>query len=423
MILNLKKNFVNPVTFVILFFLLTVVVGDSRTNTIDSSKSPLGIKDAGFGSNANWHTDSSQITPEVDVTYTYEYKTTIDPTHEADLLQTMTLNYKDGTGSSVGFQNVLQFFAGGLDVTNELVLDWDKLRYIEPTLLTTTTINNENVQSRSKFNGFDIVKGSSQDIKMAQSYSDANDWNYVINDTIYLGKIEFANRTTTIGDVILSTRNYTHNSLELKESIADFNVTIDATIGNSTTIYNITAILNVHVVHNITYTDYKYGVVIDWDAYKDFPTNIPINTGDQFFLVAQDRLNVGPGTWQIGTFDINNANDTAIFNYQGTEYARQFLTTEYSINGTTPLQDTNRIYYALSAHSELYGDFSRVFVCFDGFKYNQSTGLTFDPRVLLPISAVVSDSSIIGIPVFVLISVGAVVVVIIIKRFRRNLPD
>lgn len=420
--MNLKKKFVNPVTFITLFFLLIFVVGNSRSNTIDSLEFPLGIETAGFGSNENWHTDSSQSTPEVDVTYTYQYKTSTDPSHEADLLQTMNINYKDGTGSSVGFQNVLQFNAGGLDVPSEQVLDWDKLRDIEPTLLTTTKVNGTDVQSRTKFNGFDIVTGDSQDLKLYQAYQDASNWYYTINDTILLGRIEFANRTTTIGDVILSTRDYTYDGQDLKESIANFNVTIDATIGN----VNITAIVTVHIVHNMTYTDYKYGVVIDWSAYKDFPTNIPINTGDQFFLVAQDRLNVGPGTWQIGTFDINNANDTAIFNYQGTEYARQFFTTQYSINGTLPPQDTNRVYYALSAHSDLYGDFSRVFVCFDGFKYNQSTGLTFDPRVLLPISAIsaaVSDSSIIGTPVFVLISVGAVVVVIIIKKFRRNLPD
>ncbi len=45
----------------------------------------------------------------------------------------------------------------------------------------------------------------------------------------------------------------------------------------------------------INETKYKFGVDVNWTGHEDFPTELNMNFGDDYFLVANDRLFVGSG--------------------------------------------------------------------------------------------------------------------------------
>ena len=122
---------------------------------------------------------------------------------------------------------------------------------------------------------------------------------------------------------------------------------------------------------------------------------------------------------QLHAFEVNDANDTVIFSYADTEYCRLFLTTNYTIYGDTP-RNTTRLY--VENLGSFHGDtFSGVFVCFDGFKYNQSTGMAFDPTVKVP-SFIPSGGGEIGWAGFLLDILGLSIVASLIIWFKKRKP-
>jgi uncharacterized membrane protein YkvI len=104
---------------------------------------------------------------------------------------------------------------------------------------------------------------------------------------------------------------------------------------------------------------------------------------------------------------------------------KELLTTQYTINGSSQVYNTTRIYVQNAVHDQ-NGNVSSIYVVFDGFKYGQSTGLSFDPAVITPYSETSSDqaSSLMGGPssgliigiLIVVIAVVAVAAVVIVRR-------
>ncbi len=344
----------------------------------------------------DWHEGSPQSTPEVDVTYTENFaEGAVFPPRPDTINQIMWLTYKDGSESKFGFENYLAFEEGGLDVPNKQVLNWSKLEHIEPTLVCESYYNTSDlINTRCLFNGFTIVKGNASTFQLENGTSD-DGWSFGPLTTLEYAKINYMDATTKIGEVILTTSDYIYNNQSLKESIAYFNVTINATIGTEIK-YDLQVILKFTVTHNITATTYKYGVDIDWSTCLDFPISDTLNTGDDFSLLATDSVIITVikedfTTYPIAQFQTNPENDTAIFEIGGIVYAYAQFTKNYEIQGTIGTYNTTRIYVAEAALS-LGGTkpSSQVFVIFDGFKYNQSSGLRFDPYVLIR-SSIISD--------------------------------
>ena len=235
-----------------------------------------------------------------------------------------------------------------------------------------------------------------------------------------------------MGAVNLTTRDYSYEGRSLKESIATFNLSINAVIVDSFNWTYVPVVLSFRVTHNVTKNTYKYGADIDWSAAKDFPCLGALSTGDNFSLVANDAFGVGinhdisdvEGGVQLGNYTMNAENDTAIFLLDGVEYAREYMTKTYLINGTE-LHNTTRIFIFNGTHSEdnFTAFASTTFVIFDGFKYNVSLGFEFDPFVVVPCSEVPEA----GIPwtglLFQLLGVLTVVTIAFsIKRKTLNKP-
>ncbi|MHA1831356.1 MAG: hypothetical protein ACTSWR_07495, partial [Candidatus Helarchaeota archaeon] len=172
----------------------------------------------------------------------------------------------------------------------------------------------------------------------------------------------------------------------------------------------------------ITSTIFKYGMDIDWSKCKAFPTTIPLSTGDDFTLLSNDLITVSNGNWQIGHFTTDPENRTAIFTKNGNELGREYFTTQYQIKGSPTTYNTTRIY--IQNESDPGGIYeppyvSKVFVCFDGFKYNQSTGLIFDPIIVIPCS---SSIGLFYLIIFIIILAGISAVPVIFIMKRRSKP-
>lgn len=345
--------------------------------------------------NPDWHTDGNSTSPEVDISYCEMFiPRPFDIFQPERLQQMMNFSYNDGTLCKVFFNIICTFGSGGLDFANHQILNWSKCMEIIPHFGVQSFFNDSVLISSSyQFNGFYIVNGTAADVQLMNMTGGTSDWEFVPDNVFAF--IDYRDTTFKIGHVTLSTREYSYQNQTLNESIADFSVTINASIGVKgpppVEHEYIPVALNFHLIHNVTSTVYKYGVDVNWSAHKDFPTDWnfkTLKTGDDFTLIAADGQQGAVyfmdqvDAIQLHAFQINDANDTVIFSYAGTEYCRLFLTTNYTIYGDTP-RNTTRLY--VENLGVFNGDiFSGVFVCFDGFKYNQSTGMAFDPTVKVP---------------------------------------
>ncbi|MHA1273818.1 MAG: hypothetical protein ACTSQP_20215 [Promethearchaeota archaeon] len=377
---------------------------------INSNQSNLKLNVKSLPSNENWHKDDALSNDVVSITYTETLSESDEKQCDYFYYQTMLISFKDGTDTKVGFEFVNQFLKDGVDADKNTITDWDYLVYIEPTLIFESSVGPIFYQARYKFNGFYIVKGTVDDIEF-ENQTDDKSW-YLTPKNI-IGTIEFSNRSIQIGDINIKTRDYS-GGIASKEVIINFDVYINATIGTGNNIRYIPATLMVEVIHNINSTYYKYGVDVDWSKYKAFPTSENMSTGDDFCLVAYDRLNVGYGTGEITQFTVNDEKDQAIFTQNGIEYARQDFTTHYDIKNNESNLETERIYYKADSYdADMNRYTSKVFVCFGGFKYNQSTGIEFDPAFIFP-----SGFGTILIVILVALGIGITAVVIVIHKKR-----
>jgi hypothetical protein len=389
-------------------------------------------------SNNDWHEGMNQSTSQVDVTYTTEYSTIMGATNTMPLglfSQNMQLTYNDGSDAKVVFEIHCVFDQGGLDVSNKKVLDWNKLNHIELIMHSESMVNGTWTSTMYNFQGFVIVSGNAGDLSLSKVNDGGNSF-YAINNVI--GSISYWSNAAKIGEVMLSTEQYTFNGETLQESVATFNVTINSmlsnlALGNSgiETQTPVPTVLTFQVTHKATDTEYKYGANIDWSGAKAFPTMPSLTTGQNFSLVAQDLLSYSYSTepggkvTSLSTFSTNANNDSAIYFLNGTEVCREQLTTQYTMDGSSQVHNTTRIYMENAIQSDA-GSASSIYVVFDGFRYNESTGLAFDPAVIMPNSiASSSGQGSTGLDLMVPLLIGAAliaIVAVVFVRRRHNSP-
>ncbi|MHA1156723.1 MAG: hypothetical protein ACTSQK_11505 [Candidatus Heimdallarchaeota archaeon] len=338
------------------------------------------IKHAGWGSNEDWHEDDNKTTTEVDIFYTESMG--VDPDSGLDMLaQRMVIHYTDGTNAAAGFLTRFKFNEGGI-VLGE-VANWSKIKSTEPTFYSSTPNSNQTVNAEYKFNGFGIYKGNSSNIALV-NHTLSHGWELKLNESTKIGQIDVA-KNYKVGAVSLSTTEVPFEGNNVTQSIAKFDIIINATIGNTTHTHDIPVIYKFEVRHMINETRYKFGVDINWTGIEDFPTELNMNIGDEYYLVANDRLSVGIETSGITTFDSNAENDTAIFLFEDEEICRQYFTTAFKINLTgSDTSSTSRFYLQNASYHSPGSYLSRVYVFFDAFRYGQSNGISYDPTVVVP---------------------------------------
>ncbi len=376
---------------------------------------------------SNWHAGTNQSTPLVTVTYAENYSTISQPINntltQMSLLQRfMWLQYNDNTGARVGFELHCVFYPGGINVSDQKVIDWSKLYNIELILHSETWEDNRTIGTMYSFRGFDIVQGNASNVSLVKISEGNGSFFYTVNNSI--GSISYWTNYASIGNVFLSTG--TSN-----ESIAHFNISINATIGNGAsqgyqsniTQDPISAVFSFTVTHNLTSTQYKYGANVDWSSAKSFPTAVPMKSGETYSLVAKDLLMfyVGGTNGEVKQFSTDAANDTAIYNWSNQTMCKELLTTSYYIDNGSVLHNTTRIYVADSSHDQ-FGNVSSVFVVFSGFSYGNSSSLSFDPAVITPntLKTGTEAQSQLFIPILVIVITAAVAGGVVFIRIRKR---
>ena len=398
-------------TNVLIFTLLTVFFFSSI---------PTKVK--GTFNNSNWHAGVATSTPEVDITYAEEMYRSTELNRDA-LKQTMTLAYKDGTNAQMGFQILIWFTDGGLDISTNTVLDWDKANYVEPTFFTVSyDIAGQRIEGRHALNGYTILNGSKGDYGYSKQTS-GSDW-YISatgkgQGNGQLGFIKFYDGSCYINAVTLSTKDYTYEGTAYKESRASFTVTIQANAGTDGDYGTIPATVSYDLVHNVTHNKYKYGVSMDWTAHKNFTTsNGPMNHNDDYMLVSADLLETFYGTFSttdLKQYSTNSDNSTTVYkNTAGETILTQYLPLKYNVTGGASNLDTYRYYFEEGRYEPSAGSGlgSNMHIIYDGFNWNVSTGIIFDPVVVTPctlqspllmiviVSSIVGAIALVGIVVF-----------------------
>ena len=364
---------------------------------IERAAQPLAVLD-----NSDWHDGNNQSTPLVDLSYSEDYSMITGGT-QGCLSQNMMISYNDGTDAQVGFEIHCVFNQGGLDVANRTV-NWSELNHIELILQSQSLVNGTSINTMYNFQGFDIISGNASSFNVTKMYNPDGSSGYSINNVI--GCISYWSQSAKISAVTLSTENYTYQGNTQQESVATFNVTIGSVISDTglrnsppnETQTSVPTVLTFQVTHNATATEYKYGASVDWNADKNFPTSPSLTTGENYSLVAQDLLSFsfsavpGDHMTQIEQFSTDPNNDSAIYFLNGQEMCTELMTTQYTIDGSSQTHNTTRIYQAISYQGST-GNTSSIDVVFDGFKYNESTGFSFDPAVITPNSISSSTGS------------------------------
>ena len=408
------------VILVSLFLLSGVFVSPTSVNTRSYAQSS--------DSSQPWHQGTNESTPQVDVNYTQQFSQGVTETtnETSDLLSGgMTLRYMDGTGEMIALTTTYAFTQGGINMSDDQVLNWSDVFNAGINLNTWATVNKTAIGTIYSFMGFDIVNGTANQFNLTRNNLDFGNntcpgcFDYSVNNII--GSINYANASSiSIGAVSLSTANTTYDGNTLTESIAKFNVTVDALMSdlplppippqmqNLTDDVPVPVVLMFTVIHDTAQTNIKYGVSINWNATKAFPVakengDIPghelypanFTTGDNFSLVAQDRLSFAYGSSQntmvnLPTFSSDALNDSAIYYVNNTQLCKEQFPTNFTMLGSSQLYNTTRDYIPVSWQTTW--NQSSIFVVFGGFKYNESSGFMFDPAVITPNSVSVINN-------------------------------
>ena len=416
----MKKINKNNLNFIFLVWIIIPLFLSVPKNTLNSEN--VSINHAGWGSNADWHVENNRSTAEVDITYTESIGGGDDGSGLDMLEQTMVLHYKDGTNAAAGFITRIKFNDGG--IVGGAVDDWSKANATEPTFFSASSTSNYSIGADYKFNGFEIYKGNSANIDLINITLGGGAWALKLDESKRIGFINVILKNYKIGAVTLNTDEVLYEGNMVTQSIAEFDIIVNATIGNYTHAHDTQVIFEFEVRHMINETKYKFGIDVNWAGYEDFPTELDMNLGDEYFLVANDRLSVGVETFAIGTFYCNAENDTAIFKFEDEEICRQQFTTAFKINHTGSDINTSRFYLQNATYqSSSYG--SRVYVFFDGFRYGQSYGISFDPTVVVPCSYTSfpdDDTSISFSNLFlVFLTISTIALAIIVKKRKKTI--
>jgi len=366
-----KLTIILLISLIIPFFLSVPISSLNYDNT--------PIKRAGWSSNADWHIEDNKSTAEVDVTYREVFG--FDEDEGSDMIeQRMDMHFTDGTKSFAGFVTRIKFNPGGVVGG---VVNWSKAIGTEPTFTSSSEVSNQTLIADYKFNGFGIYKGNSSNLALVNA-TDGDSWELTLDESARIGLIDLNLKNYKVGAVTLNTTKILYNGSMINQSIAKFDIIVNATIGNSTHTHDTQVIYKFEVRHMINETRYKFGVDVNWTGYENFPTELNMNNGDEYLLVAFDRLGVAYGASQISTFFSNAENETAIFKAGDEELCRQYFTTAFKINLTGLDINTRRLYLQNVSYNSQGGYSSRVYVFFDGFRYGQSNGISYDPTIVVP---------------------------------------
>ncbi|MBD3196437.1 MAG: hypothetical protein GF317_15365 [Candidatus Lokiarchaeota archaeon] len=357
--------------------------------------------------NSNWHLGSDKSTPQLNLNYLEEFSE-----DKNCVYQWAKITYKDTTSSEVAFRFTCSFDNGtGVDFVNNKVKDWRELDHIEPTLTTDTPLSSaigsgDFCHSERVFEGFSLYNGSSKELNFIK-YNHGSNYE-IIPDQDEIAHINFQFSPIRIGIPTISTEDYTSlNGQVTKKSIIHLEINLNATIGTQEENTTIPVNLNFQINHTIDYTKYKYGIDIDWSKSKAFPTQGELNTGDEYCLISKDDLQFTiyePEQISYHTFKTNSENDTAYFSRNNVTLSQFEFTKQYRIKNNAYYNQTGRKYFRDAGNDTFDGrPHSKVYVMYDGFKYNSSTGLEFDPTF----SVFIISESETSILVFVII-IGAI---------------
>ena len=353
-----------------------------------------------------WYAGTNQSTSLANVTYQELYSSAGG--NQSCLTRTVWINYNDNTSASVGLTIRYFFNPGGLDISNQQVLNWSDLTYSDLGINTWQNVNETSLGTIYFFKGFDIIKGTAQNFTLSQIYNNnaqnpPGSYSYYDNNVV--GDISYLNYSTVqISAVTLSTVNATYEGTAMTDSVATFNVTFVAQISNvplagtlvgtsqNQTIMNVPVVFMFQITHDVAHTQYKYGVDIALSAAKAFPNWGSLQSGDSYSLVADDYLQfLYNNTTSQSYFSSDANNDSAIYLVNSTELCREIFPLNYTISGDPLLYNTTRIYvpdgnYIPATANTSMIEESKIFVCFSGFIYNQSKGFMFDPAIINPCS-------------------------------------
>ncbi|MBD3214754.1 MAG: hypothetical protein GF311_19240 [Candidatus Lokiarchaeota archaeon] len=337
--------------------------------------------------NSNWHKDDSISTAELDLIYSEEFSE-----DKNCLYQWTKIIYKDVENSEVAFRFTCTFENGdGLDFANKKVVDWNQLDYIHPTLTTDTPLSSEAAlgdmcHSERYFNGFDIYNGTSASINFTRKIYGG--YSIVEPEREPIAKIDFRSSPIRIGDTSVRTEDYiSDENIVSKKSIVNLDVHLNATMGIEGNNVSIPVLFTFEINHTLDYTKYKYGMNVNWSVMKDFANKANLQTGDSYFLISKDGLQMTiyePEQVGYFSFETNTKNDTAYFRRNNYDLSRFEFTTNYTImNNGIPNINTNetvRKYFRDAGNNTVdHSTESRIFVIYDGFEYNISSGFEFDP--------------------------------------------
>ena len=372
----------------------------------------IGCNAVSSASNATWYAGTNQSTSLANVTYQELYNSAGG--NQSCLTRTVWINYNDNTSASVGLKIRYFFNPGGLDISNQQVLNWSDLTYSDLGINTWQNLNNTSLGTIYFFKGFDIIKGTAQNFTVSQTYNNnaqnpPGSYSYYDNNVV--GGISYLNYSTVqISNVTLSSVNTTYEGTAMTDSVATFNVTFVAQISNeplaetlagtsqNQTVINVPVVFMFQITHDVAHTQYTYGVSIDLSAEKAFPNWGSLQSGDSYSLVADDYLQfLYNNTPSQSYFSSDGNNDSAIYLVNGPELCREIFPLNYTISGSPLIYNTIRIYvpdanYSPATANTSMTEESKISVCFSGFTYNQSVGFTFDPAVINPCSVLSSST-------------------------------
>ncbi|HEC40767.1 hypothetical protein LCGC14_0940510 [marine sediment metagenome] len=435
----------NKITyFLTLSFFLMIFWSSSPIASVNGAEEP---KTSSYN-NTNWHDGVETSTDEVIIKYEVSYALNENFNIEA-LSQKMSLSYQDGTNAEMGIELLHWFEIGGLDIAGQKVLDWNKAIKCEVTFFTISyDENGYTIQGRHVIQGFDIYNGTKANFGYFNASIDTletpNAWDMYSSGangaTEPLAHMRYGEGNITIGEVSLSTRDYTYNGTGYKESRAEFNINLDAVVGTNNNNITMPAIISYELVHNVTHNKYKYGIYMNWSTNKDFNTYLPMNHGDDYFLVAKDLLECFYGgsngsNSQLKQYytDASGLNKTTVYkDLDDNVILTQYLHQTYNVvnsSGSTE-HDTVRYYFYEGRYEgdilNQYG--SNMMIFHEGFKWNESTGMYFDPTVIVPLALYSGQEGLRNIPgydLFILIGViiGFTGIVSVMKKKRMRLRD
>ena len=438
--MKLKKN--NLLIFILSFSIMLVMIPDFDYSLGDSELTPT-IKLS--WDQDDWHDGTNQSTSELDLEYseTYEYfEWGKDGIYDdGALVQQMKISYKDGTDTKIwfGFSHLFNH-SNGINVTTRTVTDWNERDDVHSALGTRNKFPPEydlgsdltqRLLTHTEFGRFQIYNGTSTDLNISKTEEYPNSWEWHVDEQDWIADLNFRNSSMRIGQVTLDTEDYSSNGTASIKSIVKFNVHINATIGLEanknrgikTNKSVINAVLSYTINHTVDYTKMKYGLDIDWSNAKDFPTlrnYVKIKDGDPYCLLLAQRPHVSELDGSIETFSTNDENDTAIFKKDGHLLFEHKTVKTYNLTAESTLKNTTRIYYEVAGYdNNTNQNFSRIFVFFDGFTYNQSTGFECDPTYIMYSGVTSNGDWIPGYDLFFLLGFLSVATILINNK-RKN---